>query len=174
MPLGVGQGVVGGAVDGLVFADVDIVRVGGDGQVGAVRDVGEVPVGGGGHHLHFPVLPGLGNGLFGPGARFHIAGRAVFHQVHGHHGELQRAAALDEQNLIVIGDAHETAQVSLGFVPDLLEDLGSMAHLHHAHTACAVVEHLGGDLFQHFLRHHGGAGGEVIGAAVLHCLHLLS
>ena len=174
VPLGIGQRVVGGAVDGLVFADVDIVGVGGDVQVGAVRNVGEVAVRGGGHHLHLPVFPGLGDGLFGPRARLYIAGRAVFHQVHGHHGELQRAAALDEQNLVVVGDAHETAQVCLGFVPDLLEDLGSMAHLHHAHAACAVVEHLGGDLFQHFLRHHGGAGREVIGAAVLHCLHLLS
>ena len=166
--LGVGQLVPGGAVDGLVLADIDVVGVLGNVQVGAVGDVGEVLVGGGGNHLHLAVLLGLGNGLLGPCAGLHIAGLAVLHQVHGHHGELQGAAALDKQDLVVIGDVHQLAQVGLGLVGDLLEHLGAVAHLHDAHAAAAVVHHLVADLLQHGLRHHSRTGGEVESTTVFH------
>ena len=168
MALGVGQGAVGGAVDGLVLADVDVVGAFRDIQVRAVGNVGEVLVGGGGDDLHLTVFFRLGDSLFGPGTGLHIAGHAVFHQVHGHHGEFQRAAALKEQDLVIVRDAHEGPEVRLRLVPDLLERLGAVTHLHDAHAAAPVVQHLGGDLLQHLLRHHGGAGGEIISTPVFH------
>ena len=174
LPLGVGEAEIGGAVDSLVFADIDIVRVLRNVQIGAVRDIGEVLVGGGGHDFDLAVFLCLGDGLLGPGAGFHIASDPVFHQVHGHHGELDRAAALDEKDLVVVGNAHELAEIRLRLVPNLLEHLAPVAHLHDAHAAPAVVHHLGGDLLQHGLRHHGGAGGEIIGAAVFHSAFLHS
>ena len=58
--------------------------------------------------------------------------------------------------------------IRLGLVPDLLKDLGAVAHLHDAHAAAPVIHHLGGDLLQDLLRHHGGSGGEIIGTSVFH------
>ena len=157
-----------GAVDGLVFTDIDIVRVVGNIEIRAVGDVREILVLGGGDDLHLAILLGLGNGLLGPGTGLHIAGDTVFHQVDGDHGELNRSAALDEQHLVIVGNAHQLAEVGLSLIPDLLEHLGAMAHLHNTHTAAAVVHHLGGDLFQNRLRHHGRACGEVVSTAVFH------
>ena len=174
LPLGIWQLEEGGAVDGLVFADIHIVRVVRDVQVRAVGDIGEVLVGGGGRDPDLAVLLRLGDGLLGPGSGLHVAGQPVFHQVHGRHGELDRAAALDEEDLVVVGNAHQLPQVRLRLVPDLLEYLAPVAHLHDAHAAPAAVHHLGGDLLQHGLRHHGGAGGEVVGAAVFHSAFLHS
>ena len=52
-------------------------------------------------------------------------------QVHGHRGELQAVAALQEQNVVVLGNAHKVAQVGFGSVDDALEGGGAMAHFHH-------------------------------------------
>ena len=172
MPLRVRQLVPRRAVDRLIFTDVDIVGIVRDVEIGAVGDVGIVLVGGGGDDGDVPVLLRLGDGLLRPGARLDIAGLAVFHQVHRHHRKLQRTAALNEQHLVVIGNAHQRAQVGLGLVGNLLEHLGAVAHLHDAHAAAAVVHHLVADLLQNGLRHHGGAGGEVECTVILH-LHFL-
>ena len=152
--LRVGQLIVGGAVDGLILADVDIVCVLGNVQVRAVGDIGEILVSRGGDDLHLAVLLRLLDGLFRPGAGLHIARNAVFHQVHGDHGELDGAAALDKQHLVVVRDAHQLPQVRLRLVPNLLERLGPVTHLHHAHPAAAVVHHLGRNLLQNLLWHH--------------------
>ena len=162
------QGVEGSAVDGLILTDIEIVGVFGDLQSGAVGNIGEVFVGRRGHHLHFAKLLCLADGLFGPAAGLHIAGNAVFHQVHGNHGKLQRTSALHKEDFIVLRDVHELAQVSLCLVPDLLEDGRAVAHLHHAHAAALIVHHLGSDLLQNLLRHHGRTCGEVISAAIFH------
>ena len=168
MALGVGQLVPGGAVDGLVLADVDVIGVLGNVQIGAVGDVGEILVGGGGDDLYLAILLGLGNRLLGPRAGLHIARLAVLHQVHGDHGELHRAAALNEQHLVVVGNVHQLTQIGFRIRRDLLEHLGAVAHLHDAHTAAAVVHHLVPDLLQHGLRHHSGTGGEIECTTVFH------
>ena len=162
LALGVGQRVVGGAVDGLIFADVDVIGVVRDVQIGAVGEIGEVLIGGGGDDFDFTVPLGLGYGLFAPGAGLHIAGHAVFHQVHGNHGELQGSAALDEHDLVVVGDTHQVPQVLLSFVNDLLEYLGTVAHLHYAHTCALVIEHFIGSFLKHFLREYSRTCTEVI------------
>ena len=168
MALGIGQAVPGGAVDGLVLADVDIVRIGRDLRR-ALGDIGEVFVLGGAQNHHLAVFLRFGDGLFRPSARLHIAGLAVFHQVHGNHGKLQRAAALNEQDPVIVRDAHDLPQVGLGLLGDAVEDLGAVAHLHDAHTGTTVVHHFIPDLLQHLLRHHGRTGGKVISAIILHC-----
>ena len=168
MSLGVGQGGEGIAVDGFIFADVEVVGFVGDVQVGAVGDVGIVLVLAGGNHLDLAHALGLGDGLLRPGAGFHIAGQAVLHEVHGHHGELQRGAALDEEHLVVVGDAHEVSEILLGLIGNLLKDLGAVGHFHDAHAGAAVVHHLIADLLQHRFGHGGRAGGEVVGSSVFH------
>ena len=156
-------------VDGLVLADVDIVGILGDVEVGAIGDVAVVLVLGGSGDDDLAVLLSLGNGLLGPCAGLDVDGLAVLHQIPRHSRELQRSAALNEQDLVVVGNAHQVAQVSLGLVDDLLENLGAVAHFHDAHAAAAVVHHLVTDFLQHGLRHHSGTGREVVGAIVLHC-----
>ena len=168
LALGVGQLVIGGTVNGLVFADVDVIGVVRDVQMGAVGNIGEVLVGGGGNDLHLTVPFGLGNGLFAPCAGFDVAGYAVFHQVHGHHGELHRAAALNKQNLIVFGNVHQRPHIGFRLRKNVLKHLGAVAHLHDAHAAAVIVQHLGGDFLQHRFRHHGRAGGEIVNAVIFH------
>ena len=169
LTLCVGQLVECCAVDCLVLADVDVISVLGDVQIGAVGDVVEVLILGRSDDLNFAVLLSLGDSLLGPGAGLNVAADAVLQQVLSNHSELQCAAALDEDNLVVLGNAHQSAQISLCIVDDLLVDLGTMAHLHDAHTAATVVHHLVADLFQDLLRHHSGASGKVKGSVVVHC-----
>ena len=168
LSLGIGQVMPCGAVDGLVFADINVVCIIGNIQIGAVGNVAEILVGGGGDHLYLTVALGFGNGLFAPGAGFHIAGHAIFHQIHGNHGKLHRAAALNEKNFIVFGNVHQRPQIGLGFCQNILKHLGAVAHLHDAHTAAVVIQHLGGDLLQNRLRHHGRAGRKIVNAIVFH------
>ena len=166
--LGVGQLVPRDAVDGLVLADVDVVGILGDLEVGAVGHVGVVLVLAGRGDDDLADLLRFLDGLLGPCAGLDVDGLAVLHQVHRDHGELERRAALDEQDLVVVGDAHEVAQILLSLVDDLLEDRGAVRHFHDAHAAAAVVHHLVPDLFQNGFRHHGRAGGEVKGTSVFH------
>ena len=164
--LGVGQRLIGGAVDGLIFADVDVIGFRVHGQVGAVGDVREVLVLAGSQHIDFAELLGFLIGLFRPAAGDDVIGHAVFQQIHGNHGELQGGAALDKEDMIIVGNAHQVPQVLLGLVHNGLEHLGAMAHFHDAHAAAAVVEHLVADLFEHRLRHGGRTGGEVVNTIV--------
>ena len=166
VPLGVGQLVPGYAVNGFVLADVHIVRVFGNVQIIAVGDVAEVAVLAGGHHVYVTVLFRFGNRFLGPRAGLHIAGHAVFHQVHGDHGELKCCAALDEQHFVVVRDVHQVPQILLGLVDDLLEDRGAVAHLHDAHSGAPVVHHFVPDLLQDRFRHGGGTGREIENAIV--------
>ena len=166
--LGVGQLVPGNAVDSLVLADVDIVRIVGDVQIGAIGNVGVVLIGRGGNDLDFADLLGFGNGLLRPSTGLDVASNAVLHQVHGNHGELQGSAALDEEDLVVVRNVHQIAQVLLRLVDDLLIDLGAVGHFHDAHAGTSVVHHLVTDFFQYCLGHGRRTGGEVISAAVFH------
>ena len=153
-------------MNGLVLADVHIVCVFGNVQIIAVGDVAEVAVFAGGHHVYVTVLFRFGNRFLGPRAGLHIAGHAVFHQVHGDHGELKCCAALDEQHFVVVRDVHQVPQILLGLVDDLLEDRGAVAHLHDAHSGAPVVHHFVPDLLQDRFRHGGGTGREIENAIV--------
>ena len=154
------------AVDSLVLADIDIIRILFDRQIGAVGNVSIVAVLGGSGDIDLAVFLRLGNGLLGPCAGFDIDRLAILHQIHRDHGKLQRCAALNEENLIVIGDPHQITQILLSLVDDGLENLRTVRHLHNAHTGAAVVQQLVADLFQHRNRHGRGTGGEIISTVV--------
>ena len=82
---------------------------------------------------------------------------------------MQRCAALNKEHLVVIGNAHQVAEILLGLVDDLLEDLGTMRHFHDAHTGAAVVQKLITNLLKNRNGHRGRTGGEVKSAIVHGC-----
>ena len=70
------------AVDGLVLADIDVVGILGNVEIGAVGHIGIVLILAGRGDDHFADLLRFLDGLFGPGARLDVDGLAVLHQVH--------------------------------------------------------------------------------------------
>ena len=160
----VGQLVVHGAKDGVVLADVDVVEPVACGLGGNARvDVGHggyaVEIGAlGAREQHgLAVLGGLLVRLVGKVAGHDVAGAPAAHEVHGDTRKLQRGAALQKQDAVVVGDAQQATQGCLGVVDDLLVHARSMAHLEHGHAATAVVHHLVGDLGEHACRQCGRA-----------------
>ena len=144
---------VHGAKDGVVLADVDVVEPAARGLGGNARvDVGhggnavEIGVLGAREQHGLAVLGGFLVRLVGEVAGHDVAGAAAAHEVHRDARKLQRGAALQKQNTVVIGDAQQAAQGCLGVVDDLLVHARSMAHLEHGHAATVVVHHLVGDL----------------------------
>ena len=63
-----------------------------------------------------------------------VGGRARREQVHRHHRELQRRAALQEQHLVRRRNVAERAQVGLGPREDVLEGLRAVADLEDRHA----------------------------------------
>ena len=65
-----------------------------------------------------------------------VAGNGVIgltgfpNEVQGNHGELGGCAALEEQNLVALGDIHQAAELCLGIVEDLLKSLRTVTHFH--------------------------------------------
>ena len=160
----VGQLVVHGAKDGVVLADVDVVEPVARSLVGNARvDVGhvgnavEVGVLGAREQHGLAVLGGFFVCLVGKVAGHDVAGAAAAHEVHGDARKLQRGAALQKQDAVIVGDAQQATQGCLGVVDDLLVHARSMAHLEHGHAATAVVHHLVGDLGEHACRQCGRA-----------------
>ena len=158
------QLVVHGAKDGVVLADVDVVEPAARGLGGNARvDVGhggnavEIGVLGAREQHGLAVLGGFLVRLVGEVAGHDVAGAAAAHEVHRDARKLQRGAALQKQNTVVIGDAQQAAQGCLGVVDDLLVHARSMAHLEHGHAATVVVHHLVGDLGEHAGRQRGRA-----------------
>ena len=168
LALGVGELLIGGAVDGLILADIDVIGVLADGQIGAIGDIAVVAVLAGCDKVDLAVLLRLGIGLLGPVAGDDVIGNAVLHEVHGDHGELEGRAALDEHYLVVIGDVHEVAKILLGLVNDLLEDLGTVAHLHDAHAGAFIIHEVVTNALKHLLGEDGGTCGEVVNTIVCH------
>ena len=159
-------------MDGFVFADVNIVRIFPDGQIGAVGQIREVFVLRGGDANHIPEFLGFLKSFLAPGTGDNVVGDAVFHQIHGQHGKLQGSTALNEQNLVIVGNVHQLPQIRFRFVIDGLENLGAVGHFHHGHTGAAVIEHFIPDFLQNGDGHGGRAGGEIVAAIVhWHYLH---
>ena len=157
---GVGKLAAHGAVDRLVLAEVEVVEVLVDRLVD--RRGAQEPVGlAGRDDVGLAVLAGLLPGEARPVARDDVAGAPLAHEVHGDTGELQRRAALQEHDAVVVRDGHEAPERLLGVVDDLLERGGAVAHLHDGHAAAAIVEHLGGGPLEYGLGQCGGARGEV-------------
>ena len=128
-------------LDGLVGGVVDIVRVRTELELILGRGSAEAALLGVGRDVDRAVALGLFDGLLGPGAGVEVVRPcAAAQQVHRHHGELGRGPALEEQDLVVVRDLQELAQVGLGLGGDGHELLAPVAHLGHAHAALAPLQ----------------------------------
>ena len=117
------------ALDGLVGGVVDEGGIRGQLEVRLGRDPGEAARLGGGGDVHGAIALGLADGLLGPGAGVDVVGPVTAaQQVHRDHGELGRGPALEEQDLVVVGDVEDLAQVGLGLGGDGHEVLAAVAH----------------------------------------------
>ena len=88
MTLGVGEGLELGAVDGVVLADVNIVSVLGNIEVGAVGDIGEGLVCGGSHCNCVAVDLCFLVSLLSPLTCDYVSRLLVLHEVHRNSREL--------------------------------------------------------------------------------------
>ncbi|MPN58872.1 hypothetical protein SDC9_206588 [bioreactor metagenome] len=61
---------------------------------------------------------------------------------------MQGCAALNKKHLVIIGNAHQLAQIRLSLIDDGLENLGAVAHFHNTHTGAMIIKHFGGDFFE--------------------------
>eukprot|EP00345_Euplotes_harpa_P012859 CAMPEP_0168350256 /NCGR_PEP_ID=MMETSP0213-20121227/20994_1 /TAXON_ID=151035 /ORGANISM="Euplotes harpa, Strain FSP1.4" /LENGTH=205 /DNA_ID=CAMNT_0008360535 /DNA_START=696 /DNA_END=1314 /DNA_ORIENTATION=+ len=91
-----------------------------------------------------------------------IAFPVVLKQVHADRAELQRSAALQEEDLVVVRNAEELPEVCLCILDDLLELLRSVGHLHHAHSSSVPVEKLVLGLLEHFFGQAARSGREIV------------
>ena len=156
---GIGQLLEHGAVDRVVHADVEVVRVGAELIFVERRDAAEVVVLRGGDGLAVAEAAGLLVGLRRKLAGEHVVGLAALrHQVERDHRELRGSAALQEENLIVIGNLHHLAQKLLRALDDAVVDLRSVRHLHDGLSAALVIEHFRRSFSEDALRQHRGAG----------------
>ena len=133
------------ADDGLVGADVDVGRLGVEPPLGARRDRREAARLAAGGDVDGAEVLGLGDRALGPVAGVDVVGaRLSAQQVHRHDRVLADRAALQEEELVVVGNREQLAQQRVRLVVDRHELLAAMAHLHHRHAAAVPVEHLGG------------------------------
>src|SRR3989304_1594217 len=101
------------APDGLVGRDMHVGRVGIRLPAGLLRNVIEVRVLRGGGDVDRAELPGFLDRLFRPFPGIDVIREfPAAQQVHGHHAELERRPALQEQHFVVRRDGHELAQVA--------------------------------------------------------------
>ena len=158
-----------GALDGVVGAVVQVGSVGVQGQLVLGGDIGPLAVLGGTGHVGLAVLLGFLVGCVCEVAGADIVSLAgLGHQVHGNHSELHGSAALQEQDLVAFGHAHQLAELLLGLVEDALVDLGAVRHLHDGHAGALVVGDLSSSAVQDFQRKHGGTCGKVKNTIVCH------
>ena len=160
-----------GAVDRVVGAVIKVFRVRRKGKLVLLRDA-VVPGGRGvGSDAHRAVLLRLLGRAGGKAPRDGVVGRARGEQVHPDRGELQRRAALQQQDLVALGHVQELPERGLGRVEDLPEGGGTVAHLHDGHARAAIVQKLPRGPFEHALRQGRGPRGEVEHVFSFHADH---
>src|SRR5262249_61989860 len=103
--------------------------------------------------LHRLPAPGTGEDVIGLAAREK--------QVHRHHRELKRCAALEKEHLIAGGDRGELADVGLAALDDIFERLRAVADLENRHPNAGKGHQVLLRLSEDRLRKNGGAGGKV-------------
>ena len=109
------------SVDGLVFADVNVIGVLTELKLIHVGDVGEVAIFTRSHTASITEQLSFLERLLRPRTRNDVIGLAVQHQVHGDGGKLLSCTTLQEQYLVVVGDVHKVAKIGFGFLDDALE-----------------------------------------------------
>src|SRR2546427_6893450 len=85
-------------------------------------------------------------------------------QVHGGHGELHTAAALDKDDGVVVRDSKKTAELVFRGRVDAFKFGRAVAHLHHGHAAAAPVEEFPADAFEDRERKRSRSGVEIVDA----------
>ena len=153
------------SINRIVFADIHIVCILRNIQIGAVRNIGEGLVRRRCNLNDFAVLFSFLSSLLCPLAGDDVCSLAVSHQVHRNLCENQRCAALQENDFIIVRNVHQFTKICFCFVNDLLEHLGAVAHFHHAHTAAAVIHHFLCCFFQNFFRKNSRTSTEIINSA---------
>ena len=167
LTLGVRQLFIFCTINGVVFADVNIVRIIINGQIGAVRDIGESLILRRGNLYSLAVLLCLLISLLCPLTSDNIVCHAVLHQIHGNSCKLLRGTALEEQYLIVIGDTHEVTQILFSGLDDLIEGSTAVAHFHHRHTCSLIIQHFISGLTQNLFRQNRRTCTEIVYS--MHC-----
>ena len=128
--LGIGQLVELCTVNGIVLADIYVIRLFGNIKVAAVRNVAVGLVFRGSNGNGIAVLSGFLVGFLGPLSGDDIGCDMIAHKVHGNCRKLGPGAALQEKHLIVVGNIEKIAKICFCFLDDSVEDLSAMAHLH--------------------------------------------
>src|SRR6266704_5631623 len=85
-------------------------------------------------------------------------------EVHGGHGELHAAAALDEDDRVIVGDSQEIPELLFRARVDALKFGRAVAHLHDGHAAAAPVEKFLADALENRKRKRPRTGVEVVDA----------
>ena len=105
------------------------------------------------------------NSLSGPRAGMeNVHGFSRQAEVHRSHGELHAAAALDENDGVVIGDPEKIPKLLFGGRVDAFKFGRAVAHLHDGHAAPAPVEELLADAFEDGKRKRSRSGVEIVDA----------
>ena len=145
---GFGQLVEFGAVYGVVHADVEIIGVLGEGRGVELRNVGIGFVGRRRDGLCLAVAGSLLKGLVGPLTGNNIIGLArTVHKVQRNGGKLGGGAALQKQDLIIVGNVHDLAKQGLGTLDYGLIYFGAVGHFHDRLAASVIIKHLIGGGF---------------------------
>ena len=142
---------------------MDIVRVGTEVVSRQARDIGVVLILGGGDDLDVAVLCSLLGCLLGELTGNNVVSLAgAGEQVICYRGKLCGGSALEEEDLIVIGNAHDLAEISLSGLNYFLVVRRSMTHLHYGHTGVAVANKLGCGTLENRKRKHRRSCGKIV------------
>ena len=86
-----------------------------------------------------------------------VDGVAGLREIEGDCGKLLAGAALQEEDLVVVWDAEQGTQVSLGLLYNAGELWAPVGHLHHTDAAALPAQQIGLCLLQHWQRKHSRA-----------------
>ena len=132
-----GEILVLGAVNRVVGSEVYIRSIGAEREF--LRNVAVVFVGAGSSLINLAVEFSFRHGLLGPDAGVDISGVFFSVEVSSCHQKLGAATALDEHNLVVLGDFHQLAQQLFCFCVQGSVFVAAMAHFNDAHAGVFVV-----------------------------------
>ena len=130
-----GKGMPFGSEDGIVLADMHVVRVGVQRQFFLLRDTREVVgLGGTGFPCVFQIFLCFFVCISGEVSGDDIIRGTGDAKVQRNGGKHARGAALKKQDLIVVGNVHDRAQLFPASTDDVVVHLGTVAHFHDGHS----------------------------------------
>ena len=96
-------------------------------------------VGAGGCLVNLAVILGFSHSLFCPHAGVDVSGVFFRVEVGRRHQELRAAAALDEHNLVIIGDFHQLTQERFSFGVQRSIFSAAVAHFNNTHAGVGII-----------------------------------